>query len=77
MSGITIKWSVRTNIVGGRVEDSFDIDSEEWADMTPKERDELVFEIINDSGLFEWNYHNPREIERCWTRNQKKDGRGR
>ena len=51
-----IKMYVHTNTVGSTCEDSFHIDDEEWKDMTASEQDELIFEMICDSGQFEWGW---------------------
>jgi hypothetical protein len=51
-----IKAWVKTNMVGSKCEIEFDVDREDWEDMTEEERDDLVHDAIMNSGVIEWDY---------------------
>ena len=49
-----IKFAVRTRLIGSELCDEVEID--DWEDMSQEEQEKLMFEILCDSGMFEWNY---------------------
>jgi len=49
-----IKFAVRTRLIGSELCDEVEID--DWEDMGREEQEKLMFEILCDSGMFEWNY---------------------
>ena len=49
-----VKVYVSTRYVGSKSEDIIEIDDEEWADMSDREKDEVMQEAMFD--LIEWGY---------------------
>lgn len=52
--------SVRTDRVGSKVEGVVELDDEELENLDDVQKDRLIFDIVADMGLFEWDYE---EIE--------------
>jgi len=47
---------VSTNKVGSECRREVEIDDEDWASMTPMEREQFMSDELWGSGLFEWYY---------------------
>lgn len=54
-----IKFEVRTKSIGSKQTDEVEID--DWEDLDERQQEKLMFEILCDSGLFEWNYEEVKQ----------------
>lgn len=53
---IKIELYARTNRLGSKDTANIEVDREDWESWDQQTKDEMMFEALNEHGLFEWGW---------------------